>query len=100
MHTPPSARRPRVAFRSGWFAGTYRRSHYLTHPWLYWHNLREEVRAFWQRGRYGYARRDWWSLDCYLCTWLPRAIRDYQDGSGIHHGEPDANGSWWHEHDT
>lgn len=34
-----------------------------------------QVRWFWQRGRRGYSDLDAVSLDAYLCSWLPDAIR-------------------------
>jgi len=61
----------------------------LTHPWeiitnvfpgilhaIYWH---------WERSIYGFADCDLWSLDWYLLTWLPGALRQLRDNG---HGYP------------
>ncbi len=39
-----------------------------------------ECKWFVQRGLYGYADCDVWSLDGYLCEWLPSALRRFKTG--------------------
>lgn len=45
-------------------------------------NVLREIRWFIQRGLRGYADCDIWSLDHYLGTWLPSALREV----GVHSG--------------
>ena len=59
--------------------------------WNYWHLIRnphvifrelwDRAVAFAQRGYRGYADRDIWSLDSYLLSWLPQAIRQLRKDS-------------------
>ena len=49
--------------------------------WKFWHRgFPAEIRWFIQRGRRGYSDQDLWSLDCYLASWLPSALRAYGHG--------------------
>jgi len=50
------------------------------------------IKSFWQRGKRGYAARDLLSLDDYLCTWLPQALR--QLATMEPQGYPAECGSW------
>ncbi len=57
---------------------------------LSWHYPLEVIRDLWrqtkfflQRGWWGYADEDCWSLDYYLCRWLPSALRYYKHGMGF-----------------
>jgi len=50
------------------------------------------IKSFWQRGKRGYADRDLLSLDDYLCTWLPQALR--QLATMEPQGYPAECGSW------
>lgn len=43
-------------------------------------SLYAECRSFVERGLYGYAREDLFSLDTYLTTWMPAALRALKDG--------------------
>lgn len=46
--------------------------------WKYWLNPKSYIRAvskYWHRARYGYDREDLYSLDDYLATWMPYAVR-------------------------
>ena len=54
----------------------------LTHPWEIVSWIWDEIRWFVQRGLYGYADSDWWSLDWYLLRWLPSALRKLANGYG------------------
>lgn len=62
---------------------------YATHPWEILTDVpRQVLRTIcWYRQRmiYGYADCDLWSLDWYLLTWLPSAIRWLRDNG---HGYP------------
>jgi hypothetical protein len=44
-------------------------------PWLWVLTSWQNVRAFIQRGRRGWADSDTWNLDSYLVRWLPDALR-------------------------
>lgn len=48
---------------------------YITHPIGFIRDTAKEIKWFVQRGLYGYAECDTWSLDHYLCCWMPSAIR-------------------------
>lgn len=50
-------------------------------------NIPKEIFWFWQRGRRGWADCDVWSLDGYLISWLPEALREL---AKIAHGCPPA----------
>lgn len=57
----------------------YRNPMKVWEQFCYWLN---ELRSMWERARYGYSDRDLYSLDRYLLTWLPEAIRKLKDGHG------------------
>ena len=68
------------------FGLMYRRSVYIRHPtkvleqvqvWL------DSLLFMWQRALYGYSVGDWWSIDTYLLSWLPEAVRKYKYGMGF-----------------
>jgi len=42
-------------------------------------NIYVELKAFYQRGLYGYSDRDLWSLDEYLSSWMPSALRELEE---------------------
>ena len=63
--------RKRIAFTELGYRGSY----LVTHPWKLVDWLWDEARWFVQRGLYGYAACDVWSLDSYLVKWLPGALR-------------------------
>ncbi len=53
-----------------------------------------DARAFWQRGKRGYADRDCWDLSGYLSSWMPEALRtmtDKKQGGG--NGYPGVKGA-------
>ena len=59
-------------------------------PWKFyraWSNhismYPKEIKWFIQRGKRGYADCDVWSIDWYLDSWLPEAIRDLKGGMGF-----------------
>lgn len=68
--------------------------------WILWHPLRalrdliREARDFVERGWWGYARTDAWSLDDYLASWLPSALRQIRDGCSY---PPDLTPDEWRE---
>lgn len=50
--------------------------------WKHWVDVRQicrEVKWVWQRARYGYAECDLFSLDAYLASWLPSALRELNE---------------------
>lgn len=49
---------------------------HLLNPLRYW----RAAKYFWQRGMWGYADCDLWSLDTYLGEWLPSALERMKDG--------------------
>lgn len=57
----------------------------LRHPLKMARYTARDIRWFFHRGHRGYAMSDTWSLDGYLLSWLPDAIRDLREGS---HGHP------------
>ena len=44
-----------------------------------------DIKAFWQRGKRGWADRDCWSLDCYLAKVMADSIEHLRD---TNHGMP------------
>lgn len=78
---------------------SYRKSYYLTHPWLWFKDLYWNIRNFWHRGRYGYAYVDVWNF----CDWYPRAgaaaLRYLADhGHGYPGHVPWETPEKWHDH--
>ena len=67
----------------------------LWRKWRWFKNIPRELLWFIQRGKRGYADCDVWSLDGYLCSWLPSALRKLKK---ISHGYPDGDvksmGEW------
>lgn len=68
----------RIAFS----ASGYNKQYLLTHPWELVEHYWNQLRYFVQRGLYGYADEDWWSINYYLSQWLPSAIRKVGTGHG------------------
>ena len=69
--------RERIAFAPYGYVATYALRHplkYIRH-WLY------EIKFFFQRGWRGWADRDTWSIDYYLSSILPGALRHLQEHS-------------------
>lgn len=54
--------------------GAYNYAYYAYNPHKYFVALYDEVKWFIQRGYRGYSDRDTWSIDWYLCTWMPEAL--------------------------
>lgn len=54
--------------------GSYNYAAYLYQPHKYFGDLYDRVKWFIQRGYRGYSDRDTWSIDWYLCDWMPRAL--------------------------
>lgn len=63
----------------------YKKSYYIKHPHSAIAEWQRKLKWFYQRGKRGYADRDVWSLDNYLNSWMPQAIRDLRDQD---HGHP------------
>lgn len=63
----------------------YRKRYYLQRPDLFVKHVYREIKWFIQRGRRGYSDADIWSLDYWLLTILPPAIRSLAD---TYHGHP------------
>jgi len=61
----------------------YNPTYSLTHPWELIFDFVREVKYFIQRGLYGYAESDHWSLDYYLSSWVPNALREMKDCVGF-----------------
>ena len=59
----------------------------------------ENIKAFYQRGTRGYADRDCWGIDWYICSWIPSALRTMvnkeKGGGNSYPGKP-----WGKEADT
>lgn len=55
--------------------GDYNYHYYFTHPLSYLTCLGRKLKWFYQRGRYGYADRDVWSVDWYLTSFMGKALR-------------------------
>lgn len=64
----------------------------LERLWEWPSDRKADIVAFIQRGKRGYADRDCWGLDDYLCDWLPSALRTMVDknkgGGNSYPGEP------------
>src|ERR1019366_7545008 len=54
--------------------GDYNYAYYIGHPHQYVIDLYYQAKWFVQRGSRGYADCDVWSLDGYLCSWMPEAL--------------------------
>ena len=55
--------------------------------WRRWHwicDIPYQIFYFYQRGRYGFSTQDVWSIDFYLCDWMPKAIRQLKKESRGH----------------
>ena len=45
-------------------------------------NIPDEIKYFLQRGKRGFSDRDAWSIDYYLSSWMPKALRTMKKGWG------------------
>ena len=63
----------------------YNKTFCLTHPHVIIRQCYLHVKWFIQRGWRGYADCDVWSIDWYLCGWLPGALRQLANNV---HGVP------------
>ena len=54
----------------------------------------QEIKAFYQRGRQGWAEMDTWSLDDYLIRLLPAAIRMVRDTSSSYNPDFESLKEW------
>jgi len=64
--------------------GDYNYAAYLYQPHKYVIALYDRVKWFIQRGCRGYSDRDAWSIDWYLCEWMPRALADLKRNTHGH----------------
>jgi len=60
----------------------YNNKYLLLHPWKGMERAYYQLKWFFQRAWRGYGDNDSWSLDDYLNSWLPQAIRSLKSGSG------------------
>jgi hypothetical protein len=65
--------------------GSYNYACYLYQPHKYVIELFDHIKWFVQRGCRGYSDRDAWSIDWYLCEWMPQALADLKRNT---HGRP------------
>jgi hypothetical protein len=54
--------------------GDYNYAFYLYQPHKYFITLYDQAKWFIQRGYRGYSDKDTWSIDWYLCSWMPQAL--------------------------
>jgi len=73
-----------------YFRGTWSWQYYICHPWAYLFNLWQDIRAFVQRGRRGYADCDVWNFDDYLSEVISSALRYLRE---IQQGYPGIDGA-------
>jgi hypothetical protein len=64
-------KRERLAFNNPFH---YRPKYYLKHPFEPLGELKRDIVAFWQRGLYGWAKRDTWSYDRYLAKVISEGV--------------------------
>ena len=55
---------------------SYKKSYYLTHPFLFIKELWIGARNAWHRMRYGFAWIDLWNMDTYLGKLVPSMLRE------------------------
>lgn len=63
-----------------WHCNPWRK--YSRRWWLHWFDLKDlwcELKCMWHRANYGYSNRDLWSLDMYLTSWLPSALKEFRE---------------------
>ena len=65
----------------GTFIGNYHTG-YIWNWWKFPHDLWRELKAFYQRGMYGYASSDLYSLAGYLTSWMPEALTQLSEEGG------------------
>lgn len=65
--------------------GDYNYYGYSTKPWEYIGDVYRKLKWFYQRGKRGYSDNSVWSLDWYLCEWMPQALRELKEQV---HGTP------------
>lgn len=65
---------PRFMTRYSPPLGDYNYAAYLYQPHKYIVALYDQAKWFIQRGYRGYSDRDTWSIDYYLCSWMPQAL--------------------------
>lgn len=67
-------------FDRGLFGYNYR--YVITHFWIIPVEISRHLKWFVQRGYRGYSDRDNWSIDYYLNSWLPAALRNLKNSHG------------------
>jgi len=66
-------------------AFSYTTKHYLTHPWVFFHDLRRAIRYAWQRIHRGWDETAIWSIDYWLCEIMPDMLQQLKETK---HGVP------------
>lgn len=69
----------RIAFRN--FL-QHRKWHYVEDPRDFLRELKQELISFYQRGMFGYARRDMYSLDSYLARVIRNSVQEFEKRTG------------------
>lgn len=64
------------------------RRYKLTHPLDTLHDYYLNAKAFWQRGKRGYADLDAWNIDTYLCDIIPAMLRQKIEHGVGYPGDP------------
>ena len=54
----------------------YTKRWYITHPWIWIIHLVHNIKAAWQRSKYGYAKRDIYDMREWLLQILPNMLED------------------------
>ena len=80
-YVPTRSMAMRFAWEEGWFQ-LRRMWQWIMGGWL------RSLKVFMQRGLRGYAIEDVWSLDDYLASWLPHALRDLYQHPSMAAGYP------------
>lgn len=57
--------------------------HLIKNPHLIFKETYYEIKYFFQRGKRGYSDRDNWSVDYYLNSWMPTALRNLKSEHGF-----------------
>lgn len=95
--------------RAAWEKANPVKAFFKDLPWKFyraWSNhismYPKEIKWFIQRGKRGYADCDVWSIDWYLDSWLPEAVRELKGGFGcpgdLYDGTKKDNECWkWQE---
>lgn len=79
------------------FNWAYGKRYYLTHPWKWFKELIDNIRAAWMRAIKGYCYMDVWNWDDWFCSVAPPMLRHMANhGSAYPGGEPFDTPEKWH----